>query len=120
MKNQIGRLRLTGELAGGLIAGECDCGFPAVIPAEKWGSVYGCALHHEAAQAAHLHEREIARRDAAAEQKERIKREQSRNLYFAPHFEELSRASRLLFRKLADQLSFDVNQVASMLGMSIE
>ena len=116
-----GQLTITEVRPDSLLTAKCKCGFPAlVIPTDAWGLVLGCAACHAelAREAAEESEREARERERA----ERADREERRLRWLNsdPHYEELSKVDKRLFRHLADTFQFDVNSVANYLRINTE
>jgi hypothetical protein len=116
-KLRVGTLTLTGEAAAGLLAAQCDCGFPAVIvPEAIWGQVLGCAVCHPKEAARIARDQEYAQRQREAEERDRKRQAQQIDLNFAPHFEDLDGYLRRLFRRMAESpSSFSVEGVAQLM-----
>ncbi len=120
-----GLLTLLGTLkdAGAtcLVRAKCACGYPAVIvSAEDWPNTWGCALCHPKEAAERV--KQAAWAESQREAQERAERREAslRDLYLAPHLEDLCRSDRRLFEALTEHASFNVESVAQLMRSTQE
>lgn len=114
IQERVGLLTLTEVLPGGLIVGKCACSYPVVLPQKQWGSIYGCAKCNEEETDRREKEARDRAREEAIEAKAQAEAKVKRDMFWEPHYEELTPFQKKLFKSLLAHGSFDIETITKM------